>query len=185
MEFIIKMFSQIRSFLIKIKLTVHGVKFGKWLKAKRVYIKNKGRIILGDHVYLESFPDGEFFRTGLQTHCKEAIIEIGSYCNLRGTMIHCLTSVKIGNYCMFGPGTRIVDNDSHRITTDIKERRMKPVGQPIIIEDNVWTGADCLILKGVTIGKNAIVAAKSVVSKDVPPDTLVGGIPARIIKTID
>lgn len=55
---------------------------------------------------------------------------------------------------------------------------------PILIKKNAWIGANATILQGVTIGENAIVAAGSVVSKDVPDNTIVGGIPAKIIKEI-
>ena len=53
---------------------------------------------------------------------------------------------------------------------------------PIIIKDNVWIGMSAIILKGVTVGEGAIVAAGSVVTKDVPPHTIVAGVPARVIK---
>lgn len=53
---------------------------------------------------------------------------------------------------------------------------------PIHVEDNVWIGSHVTVLSGVTIGKNAIVAAGSVVTRDVPPDTLVGGVPARVLR---
>ena len=56
--------------------------------------------------------------------------------------------------------------------------------KPIIIHSNVWIGMNCIILKGVTIGQGAIVAAGSVITKDVPPWTIVGGNPARAIKEI-
>lgn len=85
---------------------------------------------------------------------------------------------------MFGPGTKIVDNDSHRISIDVIERRKTPNSAPIIIGDNVWVGMNALILKGVEIGENAIVAAYSVVTKNVPENTLVAGNPAKILKTL-
>jgi acetyltransferase-like isoleucine patch superfamily enzyme len=55
--------------------------------------------------------------------------------------------------------------------------------KPIIIKQNAWVGAGATILPGVTIGENAVVAAGAVVSKDVPANTVVGGIPARVIKS--
>lgn len=56
--------------------------------------------------------------------------------------------------------------------------------KPIVIEENVWIGACCTILNGLTIGRNSIVAAGSVVTKDVPPYTMVGGVPAKKIKDL-
>ena len=85
---------------------------------------------------------------------------------------------------MFSPGSKLVDNDSHRISIDISERRKPPNSAPIIIHDNVWVGMNSLILKGVEIGQNSIVAAHSVVTRNVPENTLVAGNPAKIIKTL-
>lgn len=65
------------------------------------------------------------------------------------------------------------------------ENRHALVPRPIHIKKNAWIGAGATILQGVTIGENAIVAAGAVVSKDVPDNTIVGGIPAKIIKTIE
>ncbi|WP_439482637.1 acyltransferase [Cyclobacterium plantarum] len=164
---------------------IQRISYGKALRGNRVVISNRGKIVLGDNVSLNSYPDGDLFVTGLITYFDDAEIIIGNNCNLNGTMIHCNISVKIGNYCMFGPGTKIVDNDSHRISIDISERRKPAVRIPICIEDNVWVGMNSLILKGVKIGKNSIVAAHSVVTKEVPENVLVGGNPARIIKQLE
>lgn len=64
------------------------------------------------------------------------------------------------------------------------EERYSLIPKPIHIKKNAWIGANATILQGVTIGENAIVAAGSVVSNDVPENTIVGGIPAKILKTI-
>jgi acetyltransferase-like isoleucine patch superfamily enzyme len=168
-----------------LKLKLNGVKFHYRVLGNSFYINNQGRIILGDKVTLQSYPNGSSFRTSLSTYFPEAVIEIGNNCNINGTVIHSNQLVKIGNNCMFGPGTVITDNDSHRVSTDPYERRKKAVSSPVNLEDNVWIGINCIILKGVTIGKNSIVAAGSVVVKEVPPNTLVGGNPARILKQLD
>jgi acetyltransferase-like isoleucine patch superfamily enzyme len=167
-----------------LKAINQGVSYGKALRGNRVVISNTGKIILGDNVSLNSYPDGDLYITGLNTYFKDSEIIIGNNCNLNGTMIHCNISVKIGDYCMFGPGTKIVDNDSHRISIDILERRKPAVRIPINIGNNVWVGMNSLILKGVKIGNNSIIAAHSVVTKDVPENVIVGGNPARIIKEL-
>lgn len=64
------------------------------------------------------------------------------------------------------------------------ENRHALISKPIHIKKNAWIGAGATILQGVTIGENAVVASGAVVSKDVPDNTVVGGIPAKIIKTI-
>lgn len=169
----------------QIKLRLHRVKFHYKVLGNSFYINNKGRITLGNTVSMFSFPNGTSYRTALTTYYPEAFIEIGNNCNINGTVIHSNQLVKIGNNCMFGPGTVICDNDSHRISIDPIERRKQAVSRPIIIKDNVWVGMNCLILKGVTIGENSIVAAGSVVVNDVPPNSIAGGNPSKVLKQIE
>ena len=57
--------------------------------------------------------------------------------------------------------------------------------EPVIIKDGAWLGEGCVILKGVTVGKRAVVGANAVVTQDVPDYTVVGGVPARVIRRID
>ena len=78
----------------------------------------------------------------------------------------------------------LIDNNSHRAVADPLERRKPPSSKPIILGSNVWIGTNSLIMKGVTIGENSIVAAQSVVTKDVPSNVIVGGNPAKPIKQI-
>jgi acetyltransferase-like isoleucine patch superfamily enzyme len=77
---------------------------------------------------------------------------------------------------------QILDNDFHAITVDGTTR---PSTAPVTIGDRVWVGTRALILKGVEIGDGAIVAAGSVVSRDVPPGTIVAGMPARVVGKVD
>lgn len=63
-------------------------------------------------------------------------------------------------------------------------KRRATISHPIVIKKNAWIGAAATILPGVTIGENSVVAAGALVSKDVPPNTIVGGVPAKVIKTI-
>ncbi|MBN2440485.1 MAG: acyltransferase [Spirochaetales bacterium] len=171
-------------FLTFLKLKFYHVHVTSNVRGKKAYIYNKGTINLGSKVHLNSFPNGECFRTGLQTLFSDAVITIGNDCILNGTMVYANEKVIIKDNCLFGPGTVICDNDSHRISIDPVIRRQKPKSSPVIIEKNVWIGRKSLILKGVTIGENSIVAAHSVVTKDVPPNTLVAGNPAKIIMEI-
>ena len=180
-----KLTKALHVFCMQLKLKIHSVEYGKRLRGNRPFIKNTGRIKLGNNVSLNSYPGGEMHTTGLQTHLREASIEVGDNCHLNGAMIHCRTSVKIGAYCLFGPGTKIVDNNSHRVAIDPLERRKSPQSEPINIESNVWVGMDSLILKGVTIGENSIVAAHSVVTKTVPKNVIVAGNPAKVIRSLD
>lgn len=92
------------------------------------------------------------------------------------TEIHAGRSVEIGSNCNISWNVTIMDRDYHKLNTQTETIK------PVVIGNNVWIGCNSTILKGVTIGKGAVIAAGSVVTKDVPPGTLVGGNPARIIK---
>ena len=107
---------------------------------------------------------------------------IGDYFN-----IHSVIGIEIGNGVLTGKWISILDNDHGKITaenlkTSPAERIIYSKGK-IIIEDDVWIGDKVTILSGVTIGKGSVVAANAVVTKNVPPYSVVGGIPAKIIKS--
>ena len=91
--------------------------------------------------------------------------------------------IRIGANCMVGPGVHIY-TATHPLNA--KERIKGPeAGQPVVIGDNVWIGGRAVINPGIIIGDNAVIASGSVVTKNVPNDTFVGGNPARIIKQLE
>ena len=92
-----------------------------------------------------------------------------------------LGGIDIGDDVMIGPNVSIITS-GHPISPT--ERRSGVVAKPIRIERNVWIAAGAIIIGGVTIGENSVVAAGAVVTKDVPANTLVGGNPARVIRSI-
>lgn len=92
-----------------------------------------------------------------------------------------MAEVRVGDNCMIGPNVGIY-TAGHAI--EPKDRNKSGYGIPITIGNDVWIGGSCVILAGVNIGDNSIVAAGSVVIKDVPPNTVVAGNPAKVIKNI-
>jgi acetyltransferase-like isoleucine patch superfamily enzyme len=95
--------------------------------------------------------------------------------------------ITIGNYCHVAGGTRMFDSSGHPLDPAKRLADLPPDAEdvkPITIGDNVWIGARCTIFPGVTIGENSVVATGSVVTGDVPPNTLVAGYPARQIKRL-
>ncbi|MBM4085349.1 MAG: acyltransferase [Planctomycetes bacterium] len=96
--------------------------------------------------------------------------------------------VTIGKHCLIADRVLIADHDGHPLDYD---RRVAgcPVDtediHPVVLEDGVWVGSRAVILKGVTIGRGAVIGANSVVTKDVPPFTLAAGCPARVIRSLD
>lgn len=146
-----------------------------------------GNITLGDHcrVYgtLESQSSGK--------------ITIGSNCCIyNGSIIGSVSAITIGDCVIISNRVHIYDNNNH--PTDPETRRQLCMGDfddpawgwihadnaPIVIGDNVWIGEYAAVLKGVTIGEGAIVASHAVVTKDVPPYTIVAGNPARVVKEL-
>lgn len=94
-------------------------------------------------------------------------------------------SLTIGNNVNIGGNVLLIDTDCHPI--DYELRRVSTKGTkfaPIVVEDDVWIGAQSIILKGVTIGARSVIAAGSVVTKSVPANCIAGGNPCRVIREI-
>lgn len=104
-----------------------------------------------------------------------AFLSLGSGIMNYGSEISCFYHIEIGNNVLIAPHVIIRDNDGHELCGG------KTVGS-ILIKDHVWIGMRSMILKGVEIGEGAVVAAGSVVNKNVPSHCLVAGVPARVIR---
>ena len=91
--------------------------------------------------------------------------------------------VRIGNYVMFGPSVSIY-TAAHALQAEPRNQGLE-VAKPVTIEDNVWLGGGVIILPGVRIGKNAVVGAGAVVSRNIASNTIVAGNPARVIRKIE
>lgn len=92
-----------------------------------------------------------------------------------------LGGIEIADDVLIGPNVSIITS-SHPI--EPAQRRKGVIASPIVIEKNVWIAAGATIIGGVTVGENSVVAAGSVVTQDVPPNTLVAGNPARVVRSI-
>ena len=156
----------IRGILNKPKFNKSG-KLLRMEKGVRV-MKNKGTIELGNRVLLHRY---------VKLSAYGGKIEIGNntYIGDR-TEIHCGNSITIGNDTFISWDCCIMDRDYHKLESDYE------ITKPVSIGNNVWIGCNVIILKGVNIGDGAVIAAGSVVTKDVPAGALVGGNPAKIIK---
>ena len=93
-----------------------------------------------------------------------------------------LAEIRIGNNCLIGPDVGIY-TAGHRLEPE--GRTLDVYGMPITIGNDVWIGGHSTILPGVTIGNGAVIAAGAVVTHDVEPYTIVGGVPAKVIKKIE
>jgi acetyltransferase-like isoleucine patch superfamily enzyme len=122
----------------------------------------------------------------LTTWIEGACLQVGETFRMTGGCLCAAQKIIIGNYVVVGANTTIVDTDFH--ATDSIQRWVKPsdggMGE-VAIEDNVFIGMNCLILKGVRIGKGSVIGAGSVVTEDVPPNVIVAGNPARLVRRLD
>lgn len=144
-----------------------------------INVKNKscGYLIMHEKASLTVKKDFTIYSGCTIGITKNAKLTIGGgYLNY-GSKIYCFNEINIGENVSISEGVVIRDSDNHELvnTNHIKTK-------PINIANNVWIGINAIILKGVTIGEGAVVAAGAVVTKDVPPHTIVAGVPARVIR---
>ena len=157
---------------------------GRFQMEELPYVTGVGRIVIGSGVRLSGKPSFSFGRPSPDR--PELVIGddtfIGHACSFSVGR-----SVRIGRHCLLAADVSVFDMDGHPLDAD-RRRAGEPTPPdaiaPVVIGDDVWIGNGSLILKGVTIGDRAIVAARSVVTKDVPPDAIVAGNPARVVRTL-
>ena len=121
----------------------------------------------------------------IKTFSPSARVLIGNHVGMNGTSLTCRsTYIKIGNNAKIGPDCVIVDSDFHVVEPDRRSVYCEGEDKGVEIERNVWIGMRCIILKGVTIGENSVIGAGSVVTKDVEPNSVYAGNPARLIRKL-
>jgi acetyltransferase-like isoleucine patch superfamily enzyme len=169
---------------------------GFYCESAQSFLHFKGKrqpaIELGEHVSIYAASQ---FAVGEHGH-----IKVGDFTLLVGALLTCETSIEIGSHCLISWGTGIADSDFHPVAAAQRridaealapffhgkpDRPLEAVkSRPVKIGNNVWIGMNAIVLKGVTIGDNSIIAAGAVVTKDVPPNTVVAGNPARFAKRL-
>ena len=157
------------------------------------------------HLYRSAEPEGVRIGRGASVYLgtmfdvgRHGRVAIGAFTLVNGARIVCDAAIEIGDCCLIS--WNVVLMDTYRLPRDVAKRRralqrvprLDPrraetgvPGRPIRIGPNVWIGFDACVLPGVTIGAGSIVGARSVVSADVPPGTVVAGNPARVIRALE
>lgn len=178
-----------------------GIEYGNNLQVNnKVYIRGWGDLKIGEDFRFSSGdainPICRNIRGEICFDSPDSKIIIGDRVGISSACLRAQIGITIGNNVNIGGDTIIMDNDTHPM--DYKHRRkewIESVGSaiyhqeipaaPIVIGDDVWIGARCQILKGVHIGDRTIIAAGSVVTKDLPSDCIAGGVPCKVIKKIN
>jgi len=151
-------------------------------------ITNRATIAIGNNTTINSSNRG--YHANMYNTCKlladrpNASIKIGDNCRIHGSCIHAYSSITIGNNCLIAANTQIIDGNGHALSFDNTSNRINTTdeGKPIIIEDNVWIGLNCIILGGTHIKEGAIIAANSVVKGVVSSNSIYQGNPAILVK---
>ncbi len=142
---------------------------------------SKGGVVFGRNVTLCKGTTIDC--TGVIREIGEGLV-VGDYVGMsEGCFIQVRGPVKIGSHVMFGPGVSIFSENHCFDDPDKRLTEQPTLRKGVVIEDNVWVGAKAIILDGVTVGTGSIVAAGCVVTKDVPPCSIVAGVPGKIIRS--
>lgn len=179
--------------LTRIMMALTGVRHGKNLRLNgNAFIFSQGgaTIRLGDGVTLNSAFLSNLL--GLNHRCiivargAGTKIEIGDGCGISGATIYARSGIFIGKNTLIGGNVKILDNDFHPI--DVAARNAKDddaiARKPVCIGENCFIGCNALILKGSKIGDGSTVGAGAIVCGEFPPNSVIAGNPARVIKTL-
>lgn len=174
---------------MRLVMALNGIRWGRGWRFYGAPIIQKHRnsvMRFGDGFSLRSSPQsnplGIHHPVILSTLRAGATLEIGADFGMSGGSICVAERISIGSNVAVGANTVIVDTDFHPLRP--QDRQSDPQGgktAPVVIEDNVFIGMNCLILKGVRIGRNSVIGAGSVVSRDVPANVIAAGNPAATI----
>mgnify|MGYP004594224857 FL=1 len=183
----IKLYPHINRLILK----ANGAVFGKNLQipGKVSWLIEGSKLNIGDNFYLSSGNGVNPIASNLQADVyvePGAALTIGNNVGMSSTRLWIHESVRIGNNVKIGGCVLITDTDAHPM--DYVVRRSSNEGTksaPVVIEDDVWVGAHCIILKGVTIGARSIIGAGSVVTNSIPVDCVAAGNPCRVIKSLN
>ena len=175
-----------RRFLLFEKPRHRAVELGKGVTFNVPVKGGQGVLRVGDDTML-GFPLAYRLGDGgimLQTRTPEAEISIGRRNGFSNNTVLCaVNSIRIGDNCRIGDGVAIYDADFHEVNPSTRDRSVGVV-KPVVIGNNVWIGSRVMVLKGVTIGDNSVIGAMSLVTKEIPPNCIAAGTPAKVIRTI-
>lgn len=174
----------------KMMMTLYNIRFGYGFRScGTIHYRNyEGTISIGNRVTINSHliadPIGGQPKTIIVAR-KNAKILIGNRVGISNTAFYSREEITVGDDAVIGAGCKIYDNDFHSIVADYRlDGNSHVKSAPVHIGNRTFIGGHTIILKGVTIGEGAVVAAGSVVTKSIPRNEIWGGNPAKFIKTV-
>lgn len=177
---------------VRLMFALSGIPWGRGWSFYGAPIIQKHRqsvMRFGDRLSLRSSvasnPLGPNHPVVLCTWERGAVLEIGDDFAMTGGTLCAAERITIGRNVAIGANSTLADTDFHPLNPDYRRQHPQESSTaPIVIEDDVFIGMNCLILKGVTIGQGTVIGAGSVVTKSVPACVIVAGNPARVIREI-
>ncbi len=170
-----------RELIVRIKgdnnRIVIGEKLGIRGRCTITIVGNNSSIIIGENFRIHA---GYMILAGDNSE-----IKISKDCAFRHPELVCMednANITIGENCLFAHHVMLRTSDAHSILDNISKKRLNHA-KDIHIGDHVWLADNTTILKGVTVGNNSVVATRSLVTKDVPDNSIVAGVPAKVIKS--
>lgn len=168
---------------VKFKILFKNIKIGS---AFRVYgtliIRGPGKVRIGNNCYVDGLTLGHVC---LSVSLPGAYISVGDNCGFNGTVVQCYRYVEINDWSNISDAY-ITDTPAHSVKKNRREIPSKETpAYPVKIGKNVWISTRVVILHGVTIGDNSVIAACSLVRKNVPSDILAAGNPLQVIKGVE
>ena len=189
-RFLKRVRNRLSSYYNLLRLKMYGVQCGRHCVVHGklyVHLFPSAKVKIGDNLYFSSGWGINALctnRRGMIYATENATITIGNNVGMSSTVLWAHKSITIGDHVKIGGNCILIDTDSHNKDYMIRRGQYTDwgVAEPIVIEDDVFIGMNCIILKGVTIGTRSIIAAGSVVTKSIPADCIAGGNPAKVIR---
>lgn len=152
---------------------------------QKIIITGKGKVEIGKNCCF-GYKLGGYFTNGvveIQPRYSTAVIKIGDNVRTNNNIFFCAANyIEIGSHALIGNFVTILDHEAHGISP--RERKKTGEIGKVIIGENVWIGSNVIILKNSVIGNNSIIAAGAVVSGEFPDNVMIGGVPAKFIRSI-
>jgi acetyltransferase-like isoleucine patch superfamily enzyme len=179
-----------RNHMLNVKYAVLLVRLGYWKLRLRKRLELDGMAFIGPGCRLEVGPNAvlelgrwSWLGHGCKIRCHEGRVSLGAKSVMgQECTISAYQHVSIGRECVIADRVMLIDFDHGSAEVERPIRLQGIYKRDVNVHNNVWIGYGACILRGVTVGDNAIIGTNSVVTKDVEPNAVVGGVPARVLR---